>query len=87
MNKLAVAAIAATLSLAVAAPAFAQEKREENHEGRTEKKVVMHRDHDRDRDRHHGWREGRRERGRDHDRTKIVIKHHHHKTVIKKRES
>jgi len=78
MNKLAVAAIAATLSLAVAVPAVA----EEQHEGRTVKKVVMHRDHER----HHGWREGRHEGWRNHHRTKVVIKHGHHKTVIKKRE-
>jgi len=82
MNKLAVAAIAATLSLAVAAPAVA----EENHEGRTVKKVVIHRDH-RDHGRHLGWREGRHEGWRHHHRgTKVVIKHGHHKTVIKKRE-
>jgi len=77
MNKFAVAAIAATLSLAVAAPAIAEE-----HEGRTVKKVVIHRDHDR----HHGWREGRHEGWRHHGGTKVVIKHGHHKTVIKKRE-
>lgn len=78
MNKLAVAALAATLSLAVAAPAVA----EEQHEGRTVKKVVIHRDHGR----HHGWREGRHEGWRHHHRSKVVIKHGHHKTVIKKRE-
>jgi len=79
MNKLAVAALAATLSLAVAAPAVAEE-----HEGRTVKKVVIHRDRDRD----HGWREGRRhhEGWREHHRKVVVIKHGHHKTVIKKRK-
>jgi hypothetical protein len=81
MNKLAVAALAATLSLAVAAPAVAQEH-EGRHEGKTVKKVVIHRDHDR----HHGWREGRHEGWRHHHGTKVVIKHGHGKTVIKKRE-
>ena len=68
MNKLVLAAIAATVTLAVAAPAMAQE---EHHDGRVVKKVIMHRDHDRDRDRDHRWREGRRH----HDRKVVVIKH------------
>jgi hypothetical protein len=80
MNRLAVAAIAATLSLAVVAPAVAEER----HEGQTVKKVVIHRDHDRD----HRWRDGRRrhEGWREHHRRVVIIKHGHGKTVIKKRE-
>ena len=77
MNKLVIAAIAATVTLAVAAPAVA----EEGHEGRTVKKVIMHRDHDRDHFRHEGRHEGWRHHG-----SKVVIKHGHGKTVIKKRE-
>ena len=79
MKKLALAALAATLSLAVAAPAVAEEN---HHDGRTVKKVIIHRDHGR----HLGWREGRHEGWRQHHRTKVVIKHGRHKTVIKKRE-
>jgi hypothetical protein len=96
MKKLALAAIAATFALsAVAAPALAQEGR---HEGRTVKKVVVHRgDHGRhegwrhrnvkkvvihrDRGRHEGWRHSRHYGAS----KKVVIKHGHGKTVIKKR--
>jgi hypothetical protein len=71
MKRLVLAALAATISLAVAAPAVA----EEVHRDRpVMKKVIIHRDRDhrhvfRDRDRHHA---------------KIVIKRGHHKMVIKK---
>jgi hypothetical protein len=95
MKKLALAAIAATFALsAVAAPALAQEGR---NEGATAKKVVIHRDHGRhegwrhrdvkkvvihrDRGRHEGWRHSRHYGAN----KKVVIKHHNGKTVIKKR--
>jgi len=82
MKKLVVAAFAATVAFAVAAPAFAEEGRHE--EGRTVKKVIMHRDRDHDRDRHRGWREGRHEGDRHHGKV-VIIKHGHGKTVIRKR--
>ena len=91
MKKFALAAIAATFALsAVAAPALAEEGR---HEGRTVKKVVIHRDHGR----HEGWHHrnvkkvvihrdhGRHEGWRHRNVKKVVIKHGHGKTVIKKR--
>ena len=78
MKKFAVAAIAATVMLAVAAPAVADETHHERHVV----KKVIHRDHGR----HLGWREGRHEGWRHHHGTKVVIKHGHGKTVIKKHE-
>ncbi len=94
MRKLALAAIAATFALSAAVPAFAEEGR---HEGRTVKKVVIHRDHGR----HEGWRHRDVKKvviHRDHGRhegwrhshhyganKKVVIKHGNGKTVIKKR--
>jgi len=94
MKKLALAALAATFAvLSAAAPAMAEEGR---HEGRTAKKVVIHRDHGR----HEGWRHrnvkkvmlhrdrGRHEGWRHRNVKKVVIKHGGHhggKTVIKKK--
>ena len=98
MKKLALAAIMATFAfVSAAAPAMAEEGR---HEGRTVKKVIIHRDNGRhegwrhrnvkkvvihrDRGRHEGWR-----RDRHHGGKKVVIikrgGHHGSKTVIKKR--
>jgi hypothetical protein len=97
MKKLVLAAIAATFAVVTAAaPAMAEEGR---HEGRTVKKVVIHRDHGR----HEGWRhrdvkkvvihhdrgrhEGWRHHDRHHGKKVVIIKKDGHgsKTVIKKR--
>jgi Ni/Co efflux regulator RcnB len=95
MKKLALAAIAATFAVVTAAaPAMAEEGR---HEGRTVKKVVIHRDHGR----HEGWRHrdvkkvvihrdrGRHEGWRNHHGKKVVIikkgGHHGSRTVVKKK--
>ena len=65
---------------ALAAPAVAEEP---HHERDTvKKKVIIHRDHGR----HLGWREGRHEGWRHPRGTRVVIKHGHGKTVIKKHE-
>jgi hypothetical protein len=74
MRKLVFAALATAVALGAAAPAFAQEGR---YEGRTVKKVVIHRDHGR----HEGWRHSRHYGAS----KKVVIKHGQGKTVIKKR--
>jgi hypothetical protein len=95
MKKLALAAIAATFAIVTAAaPAMAEEGR---HEGRTVKKVVIHRG---DHGRHEGWRHhnvkkvvihrdhGRHEGWRHHGSKKVVIKKygdHGSKTVIRKK--
>jgi Ni/Co efflux regulator RcnB len=91
MKTLVVAALAATVALAsAAAPAFAEEG---HHDGRTVKKVIIHKDQGR----HRGWHEGRHEGWRHHEgrhqgwrhenvSKKVIIKHGDHKTVIKKHE-
>jgi Ni/Co efflux regulator RcnB len=94
MKKLVFAALATAIAFGAAAPAFAQEG---SHEGRTAKKVVIHRDHGRhegwrhrnvkkvvihrDHGRHEGWRHSRHYGAS----KKVVIKHGNGKTVIKKR--
>jgi hypothetical protein len=79
MNKLALAAIAATFAFAAVAPASAEEGRHEGMRHRDVKEVIVHRDHGR----HEGWRHSNHYGAK----KTVVIKHGNgSKTIIKKRE-